>query len=324
MMANLTAEHRESLAETWAGIVRSADLVSALERAGVQPILIKGAALHARLYSPDEPRISLDVDVLVGPHQQAEAERILRAQGFRAEFMRGDDPTGLANHASSWRRASDGVIVDLHATLPEAKADAASSWLLLESHGTVRQIAGKWVTVLDDPGTALLAALHAAHHGSRSRLAAEDLRRAASQIDEAAWAVAAELARQIGAFRSFSEGLALIRETSALCDLLAVRTEISVRHHLLEVDAPWGAIVLDHWARSGAGSRLRLCWRLIAPHPRALRSRSSIARRGYMGLLTAYLLRPAVLVSRIPGAARALRAARARQTTGPTSEPEPS
>lgn len=48
------------------------EVLTALEAAGIEALLLKGAALARLLYGPDEHRGYLDIDLLVGPAQAAE------------------------------------------------------------------------------------------------------------------------------------------------------------------------------------------------------------------------------------------------------------
>ena len=75
--ASLIAAGSQVLAEATA-----AEVSRALAGAGVRTILLKGPSFARWLYLADEPRTTLDVDLLVAPHDIAPAQAILARIGF--------------------------------------------------------------------------------------------------------------------------------------------------------------------------------------------------------------------------------------------------
>ena len=305
------AARRHGAAREFAYRVKVADICEALERAGVEAVLIKGPAFKARLYSPSEDRPSSDYDLLIDPAHRPVAERTLRELGFRAVVLPEDQPTALAAHVGHWLRDSDGTHLDLHENLPEVTGDPEHHWQLLKPHRTRLELAGRAVDVLDDVASALLIALHAAHHGpTLGWKPLSDLRRALAQMEPEVWTSAHELAEALGAGAAFADGLSLLPEGLDRCRQLGLSPDLDVRRRLLWADAAGGAISLDDLQRRRGLSRAALVARLLVPTPRMLRVTSPIARRGRLGLAVAYATRPVYLARRLPPAVRALRRAR--------------
>jgi hypothetical protein len=123
-LERLPAEVRTFTAEVYARnrernrrlLDQLADAVGALNAAGIEPVLLKGAALWASLGRPDEfDRMLNDVDLLVRPDQAVPAIEALIAGGF-----------GLANAypgpevhvVAELGRATDVGFIDLHQRPP--------------------------------------------------------------------------------------------------------------------------------------------------------------------------------------------------------------
>src|SRR5206468_12940118 len=105
--------------------------------------------------------------------------------------------------AQEWRRGRDAV--DLHWRLPGAEPSGAPAWRALQRHRRAIAVGDVTATTLDDPGTALLLALHAAHHGSATPKPLRDLELGLAAIAD--WAGAAGLAEGVGATDPFAAGL---------------------------------------------------------------------------------------------------------------------
>jgi hypothetical protein len=85
--------------------------------AGIEPVLIKGAALVHAHGAPARLRPMFDVDVLVSREEVFEASRLLVAAGFRSELdaalTRGDEHALSFEHSAAFRH-ENGAEIDLH------------------------------------------------------------------------------------------------------------------------------------------------------------------------------------------------------------------
>ncbi len=153
--------------------VKGAEVRAALTGAGVRAVLIKGPALARLLHGS---RDYMDVDLLVDPVALPRAEEALAELGFRRfereAAVRSTDPAvgraiggQGALHATVWLREQDGFLIDLHDSLPQCGADASVVWQALAGHLDVATIGGVATETLDRVASALLVALHTAHHG---------------------------------------------------------------------------------------------------------------------------------------------------------------
>jgi hypothetical protein len=300
--------------------VKGAELRHSLEAAGVRPVLLKGPALGNLLY-PDQPRSRLysDVDLLIDPDAMPRTERLLAAAGFRRldreSTVRGTDlalgrAVGAhgAAHATTWLRDRDQLTVDLHDSLPQCGAPARVVWQHITRHLDVLTVGGVRTETLDRPASALLIALHAAHHGPRWGRAAMDLERALTVFDDHCWGAARELAVALDAQAAMGVGLGTSAEGRALARRLSLVTEPTTAQRLLWDGAPWSATVLEALiAQRGLRARMRVLAQVLWPTPAALRRGSALARRGRRGLIAAYAIRPLQLARLLPGAVRACR-----------------
>jgi hypothetical protein len=180
----------------------TAEVLDAMHAAGVRPVLLKGAAIAARLY-PEGERTYVDADLLVAPRRRARAERVLTELGF-THRRRAWESAERIEHDAIWRRDGDPCTIDLHRTLPRVTdVSERALWRALRGHVVTRDLPAPLppADVLDDAALALMIDLHVAHHRAidgfvRPELT-EDLRRAHDQLGAAAWSGAAALAREL-------------------------------------------------------------------------------------------------------------------------------
>lgn len=287
-----TDSERSAVARTFRLDVKAAEIIRTLTEADVPVVLLKGHAFASLLYRDGAIRDYVDVDLLVPPTALPACERALRESGFRPHLLRADDQTNPHEHADSWRRAVDGIDVDLHTTLPELTGPAQTTWDVLSQHRRPLELAGTTVEVLDGPASALLAALHRAHHDHNHGTPSEDLVRAATLLPETDWKRAAELADALGGRTPFLAGLEQIEEGRMLRAHLGFeRTADEARFEELR-GLSREERVYRELRDLDPGGRFRLAVRLVAAHPRKLRMHSALARRGTLGLVAAYALRP--------------------------------
>jgi hypothetical protein len=317
------ADARLSAAGTFRLDVKGAEVRAALEQAGVRTVLLKGPAFARLLYGPARSRDYMDVDLLVDPARLERAEEVLLELRFyrvdpEVPVRQTDASVGSAvgvqgaSHAAPWLRESDNLVVDLHDTLPQCGAPASVVWEALGEHLVTEEIGGSATTILDPPASALLVALHAAHHGPDWQgPAARDLAAALEQLDFDCWLAARELAVSLNADEALGAGLGTSESGREMAERLSLRGEASTARRLQWAGAPWSASVLDSLlSQHGIRRRATILARLLWPSSDALRRGSMLARRGTLGLLAAHALRPLQLLSSVPAALRALRHSR--------------
>lgn len=304
-------DSRVRAARTIAVDLVTAEVVRRFRVAGVRCILLKGPAVAALLRDGGDLRAYVDADLLVAPEDEERAAGVLRELGFEQLVSDAELRGQRRLHAHEWRRA-DGPSVDLHRTLPGARADPAAVVSVLATRTSTISVAGEKVETLVPAGIALQVALHAAHHGPLAPKALDDLDRAAERIPFAAWAEAAALAERIDAGPAFAAGLRLRPEGAALADRLSLSHAVPVDVALRAGGAPPLAAGLD-WLLQTPGTRakLALVTRTALPTPGALRLWRPLARRGASGLAAAYLSHPFWLARHTLPSVLAVRRARA-------------
>jgi hypothetical protein len=161
------------------------------------------------------------------------------------------------------------------------------------------------------PVRAFHLAVHAGQHGSGWSRPLEDLDRAIAIADEASWREAEELAASLDATPAFAAGLRLTPSGAALADRLGLPRDVPVDVALRAETPPPVALGLDQLAQAkGLRARLGILRHKLVPPPSFMRHWSSLARRGPVGLLLAYLWRPLWLLARLPEGFEAWRRAR--------------
>jgi hypothetical protein len=194
---------------------------------------------------------------------------------------------------------ADGAMVDLHWRLRATRAAPEVAWTRLAAHRVPLEVAGLDASVLDDAASAMIVALHCAHHGTERPGALEDLRRAATRIAPERWEQARALAEELGAGDAFAAGLRLTAEGDAVADALGVGHHASTALWLKTHDSDPAAWTLARLEATPVGAARRsLALRMLVPPPHLMRSFVPLARRGHVGLAVAYLVRPARLAVR--------------------------
>lgn len=290
----------------------TASITAAFEERGIPSMLLKGPAFARLLYELDWERPYFDTDLLVQDRHRPGAEQVLLEAGFE-RVDRDEDWCGVPKYARTFRRRSDGAAVDLHWSLSGTSAPPEEVWSTLIEHTGELEVGGRKVVVLDQPASALLIALHNAHHGTRRPQTLIDVDRAIERLSITVWSDALRLADQLGAAQPFAAGLRLTRRGNELADRLGLGEPASVDMWLKTNPSSNGAWVLDRFANTRTlRGRLHVCVRVLVPPAVAMRKFVPLARRGGPGLALAYLLRPMWLVLRAGPAGRDwLRARRA-------------
>jgi hypothetical protein len=283
--------------------VQGAEVIAALDAAGVPSIVLKGRAFATLLY-PREARPYDDTDLLVPASSWLRAEEVLRALGYadRTATPRFEPP--LPVHAHQWTRAADGAQLDLHDRLLGTRAPAAVVWAELAARAVPLQLGGRAACGLDGAGSAVVCALHLAAH-PRNEKPREDLSRALRVIAPAQWRVAWDLAGRLGAGEPFVAGLRLIEDGAALADALALPASLSAARRLrADPAAPSSARqIATLLAQPSRAGRIYGLGRVVFPRADRMRVHDPVVRRGG-SLALAYAVRPLRLVAIAPRAMR--------------------
>lgn len=273
------------------------EVFHAFAAAGVDALLLKGAALAALLYKPGEHRPYVDVDLLIRPSHRAEAEQTLSGLGYHnASEPLGIEDVGRVVHADTWLGVPTGgdqqVVVELHHWLPGAQAPPADAWDALWRRRTAIELNGSAIPVLDREGQALQLATHAAQHGPGFVKGLTELTLALERWPADVWRRSAELAAEIGATDSLGAGLRLVSEGEAMAVALELSPdpalEWEVRHR---GEQPRGGFHVEAFRdATSLRGRLRLVRRALLPNRRWLTTEYRWAERGGALLPAAYAL----------------------------------
>lgn len=286
-------------------------VVGELNDRQIDSILLKGAAFARLLYDREDERPYTDTDLLIRDEDVAGAERCLQDLGF-VRIDRDEDWMGPApKYSHTFKRPADGAMVDLHWLLSGSLVSPAKLWSTLVDHTVELEVAGRTVVALDATASALLVALHNAHHGTGHPSALSDLDRAVERLDEDEWRAANGLADDVGAAKPFAAGLRLTAAGDALADRMGLDRPASVELWLKSNPSTYGAWVVDRFMQTKTlRGRLDIGLQVIVP-PRVVMYRFfPLARRGRIGLGLAYLVRPLRLAMQAPPAIRDLTRAR--------------
>lgn len=157
MPGGVVDDARPLLTQALRHALETARLSGMLEDAGVQVIVVKGAATALSAFGQHGCREALDIDLLVPPDQVGTARRVLEGCGYRARSAPRAHEKDLALHHPETR-----MIVELHWRLfqnPRVLADAA------HSHRRADLLPGRSVAVLDPTVEALYLCCHGGEHG---------------------------------------------------------------------------------------------------------------------------------------------------------------
>jgi hypothetical protein len=282
-------------ARTLAVDVLTGEVLEALRRAAIQPILLKGPAIAQWLYGADEFRPYIDVDLLVDPSQHAAAKEVLRQLDL-LRVRRDYERAGRLEHDDVWIQPGTAGIVDLHRTLPGVRGTSPERvWRELWPRTAEMQLPppGGSVRVLNKPALALLVALHAAHHLGEDEMVVKplaDLERASARASREVWVQSAELALQLRAGPQMARGLHAVPGGSGLASSLGLPAPAGGREEASGIER--------FAAAESTGERLGLILHALIPPADYLRFSSSLARRGRLGLGLSYLCHPFLAAAR--------------------------
>jgi hypothetical protein len=224
-------------------------VAAALAVDGLETVLLKGPALDQLLFAGVRQRDYADIDLLVDPGHVSDAGRSLERLGFhraatgplKSFGRRVGEAVGLLDrsHATAWIRDRDRFTVDLHHTLPLVRAGASEVWRAVAAHRATITVVGSQVQTIDGPASALLIALHAAHHGPSWRRIHSDLERACEVLGPDCWRDARDLAEHLQADRAMGIGLGTTPAGRAIANELGLRTEPTFSYRLIWPVTAW-------------------------------------------------------------------------------------
>jgi hypothetical protein len=270
----------------------TAETVGSLRQADVDPILLRGPALACWLYDDELERPYADIDLLVPEDRLSDVRRVLGQLGLTESEIETRFATGRPRHAETWLRLGDGLSVDLHRTVIGVGIPPRALWEAISRGREPLNVGGLDVSTPSAPARALLVALHAAQHGPGWSQPLEDLDRALKRVDAETWGHARRLADELDATASFAAGLRLLPAGRSLAEksgfprdhLPDNRLRGADRFHVTQ-GLGW---MLD---RPGIAGKVVFLARKAAPPAETMRLRSSLARRGRLGLGLAYAWR---------------------------------
>lgn len=279
---------------------------------GCRSILLKGPTLQDDLYDGGGSfRQYSDTDLLVAPDDLERAGALLSTLGFELRLDHRHHPTVTEPHAQEWQRPRDGQSIDLHWRIAGVELAPEQAWRILAARTEPVVVAGAPGERLDCAATALLVALHVAHHGTTRRASLRDLERALIRFPPDTWTQAAHLADELGAGEALAAGLRLAPAGAGLIEELELPMVMSSRRRLMAAEQMPGSLgALRILEASTPRARLRAVRDELLPAPAMMRWTSPLARRGRAGLVLAYLARLVARTWRLPKAIRALRASR--------------
>ena len=283
----------------------TAEVVTALDEAGVDSLLLKGPSVAGWLYEDRALRPYVDSDLLVDPAGVETARATLAERGFRPEFGPLPHPGMESAPSYPWRR--DAFVVDLHETLPGATADRPRTWAVLRAGASEEPVGGRTVATLGEPARLAHVALHAAHDVPTQPGPREDLRRALALVPDEGWRSAAGVAADIGAPTAFAAGLGLLPEGRGLLARLGLELDSSAERLLRRRDVPMLGGIERLSAARGTAAKAAILRGELLPSAAFMRWWTPVARRSRGGLLAAYAWRWAYLARHAPAALRAWR-----------------
>jgi hypothetical protein len=287
----------------------TARIVTALSQAGVESVLLKGASVRRWLYESAERR-SVDIDLLISGRDRDAADAALSGLGLR---YLGQSALGRGRpHERLWEHPETLILLELHESLKGLGVTHERAWEILSCRTAEITLGGTRVAMLDDGARSMHLALHASQHGRESERTLDDLRRGLACLPESLWREAAALAGRLEALPAFVTGLRLLPEGAELLRGLGLETKERAEVALRSASAPPAAEGFAWLTALPARAKVAFVARALVPPVGFMRVWHPLARRGFTGLVLAYLWRPLWLGWHAPSAIQAWRRANRR------------
>jgi hypothetical protein len=206
-------------------------VVPSLRAHGIRPIVIKGFVTARLLGRSLFEHRSDDVDLLVAPDDLDAAADVLTELGFRHKYA-GARRSETGHALAHVRGGAVPLAIDLHHSLMLA-TDPARTFEVLSRNTEQMTIGRVTVEVPDAAGSALIIALHAAHHGNEFTKPRADLRRALAVVPDDVWLETGRRATEMAVGWGLMTGLRTVPEGDRVARILDLRAnapiEIRVR-----------------------------------------------------------------------------------------------
>jgi len=277
----------EATAATEALDMATAEAADAFAAAGIDCMLLKGAAI-ARLLYDQTHRAYTDADLLIHPTTTAMAEDVLLGLGFARQG--GDSRDDELRHSHVWERRRDGAVIDLAWSLPGVSTPADGVWTILSSGAEPITVGRSLVHAPGPAAIATIVAVNAARHGPHADKPLDDLDRAIHRLSPEVWTAATRMATELGAIAWFAAGLRLLSAGRDLAAALRLPATQSVEVALRARGARSTALGFEQLARTaGVRGKVAYLGRTLVPPKRLMKDSSPFARRGRLALALAYL-----------------------------------
>ncbi|HEY5260934.1 MAG TPA: nucleotidyltransferase family protein [Solirubrobacteraceae bacterium] len=298
--AELVATARRLQVDAW-----TAEVVGAMRKCGIRPILLRGPVIARWLYAEDPARRSYgDVDLIVSPADTGPARVLLEALSFMAPPYSRLEAHTL--HALPYERESDGANVDLHRTLHGLQdVPCERVWQIVSRSTDMIRVGNLDVEVPCLSVRLLHLVLHLKRSDDASSRVWQDLERGLNQSSTDEWRAAVAVARQLGAENEMAVRLRRLAQGSKLADQLGLVHHGSLYYRLGAAiessQAPRSVYSL--WALTAlpdTRSRLAYVRGKLVPDKEVLLEQSTLARRGHIGFAGA--LHSARVLTQLPAA----------------------
>ena len=164
----LNAMQHDNAVRALALLGQSQQLSSHLRRAGIDSLVVKGPLLSRRFYGDYASRHAGDVDLLVAPERAADADGVLRQQGYvRTKPEKALSPRRLelylrTQHEFGYRSPQGEIPVELHWRYSDSRSLSPYSFAEIWQRSVRMEVAGEQLAV---PSTADVF-IHLAIHGA--------------------------------------------------------------------------------------------------------------------------------------------------------------
>jgi hypothetical protein len=148
------------------------DLLGALERADVAPLVLKGAALSHRIYEQPWLRPHADIDLLIQRDARERCEQVLIGEGWSRDPESNAELASTQRHYSKTPAAGRTAYLDLHWKVANSPVFAdALTYAELSARAVPVDALGPAARTPCDADALFLACIHiAAHHAEEPRL----------------------------------------------------------------------------------------------------------------------------------------------------------
>lgn len=268
----------------------SAEVVGALQAAGIPAILLKGPSIARWLY-PSGGRTYVDTDLLVPAAEFGRAGTVLRSLGF-TELVAGLHPFEQGAETSFDRRAElgrgPGGTVDLHRNLPMLPTPDGLLWQAFSADTETVPVGGVELRVLGRTALALHVVVHAVQHGFQCHTD-EDLRRAITVMSADDWRPVADLAARLGIAGILGFGLRHQAAGAEIADGLTLPCLSPADPWAWMLSAPRGSASLTgFWSAPTLRAKAQRIRRALLPSPAWIRHVSRLPDAHGPKLLLAY------------------------------------